>query len=165
MKPIVIGLLLCLTSCSTTTIYLVRHAEKVDESDSTNLSTVGKARALALADTLDNKGISRILVTPYRRTRQTAESLAQRLNIPIATYPAAPVSAGVEEIRRSRGKTILVVGHSNTVLELVQGLGATPTLTRINGTDFDNLFRVRIRQTPFQRSSQLLETTYGQPTQ
>lgn len=165
MKQLAIGLLLLLTSCSTTTVYLVRHAEKVDESDSTDLSVVGKARAVALADTLANRQVNLILTTPYRRTKQTAGPLAQRLGIPIATYPASPVSAGVDRINRERNKKLLVVGHSNTILELARGMGTTPTLTKINGTDFDNLFRIRIRKTPFRRSVQLRETMYGQPTQ
>ncbi|QJD78432.1 SixA phosphatase family protein [Spirosoma rhododendri] len=165
MKQLAIGLLLLLSSCSTTTVYLVRHAEKVDESDSTDLSIAGKARAVALADTLVNKHVDLILTTPYRRTRQTAEPLAQRLNLPIEAYPAAPIDAGVSRINRVRNKTLLVVGHSNTVLELARGLGVTPTLTKINGTDFDNLLRVRIRRTPFRRSVQLRESTYGQSTQ
>lgn len=164
MKQLAIGLFLLLSSCSTTTVYLVRHAEKVDESDSTDLSIAGKARAVALADTLASKHIDMILTTPYRRTRQTAEPLAQRLSVPIEPYPVAPVSAGTDRINQTRNKTLLVVGHSNTVLELVRGLGATPTLTKINSTDFDNLFRVRIRRTPFRRSVQLRESTYGQPT-
>lgn len=165
MRLLVIGLLLFLTSCSTTTVYLVRHAEKVDESDSTDLSVVGKARAIALADTLASKHVDLILTTLYRRTRQTAEPLAQRMNLPIETYLAAPVSVGVDRIDRIRNKTVLVVGHSNTVLELARGLGAAPTLTKINSTDFDNLLRLRIHRTPFHRSVQLREGTFGLPTQ
>ncbi len=164
MKLIVISLLALLASCSTTTVYLARHAEKVDESDSTDLSVVGRMRAVALSDTLANTHVDMILTTPYRRTRQTAEPLAQRLRLPVGTYPAAPVSAGINQINRIRNKTVLVVGHSNTVLELLRGLGATPTLTTIKGTDFDDLFQLRIRRTPFRRSVQLRETTYGQPT-
>lgn len=165
MRLLVISLLLFLSSCSTTTVYLVRHAEKVDESDSTDLSAVGQARAIALADALASKHVDLILTTPYRRTRQTAEPLAQRLNLPIETYLAAPVSVGVDRIDRIRNKTVLVVGHSNTVLELARGLGAAPTLTKINSTDFDNLLRLRIRRTPFHRSVQLREGTFGLPTQ
>lgn len=164
MKPVVLCLLALLTSCSTTTVYLARHAEKVDESDSTNLSVVGRIRAVALADTLANSHVDMILTTPYRRTRQTAEPLAQRLHLPIESYPAAPIDAGVDRLNRIRNKTVLVIGHSNTVLELARGLGATPTLATIKGTDFDNLLQLRIRRTPFRRSVQLRETTYGQPT-
>jgi phosphohistidine phosphatase SixA len=164
MKLPVLSLLALLTSCSTTTVYLARHAEKVDESDSTDLSIVGRMRATALADTLANSYVNMVLTTPYRRTRQTAEPLAQRLGLPIGTYPAAPIGAGVNQINRIRNKTVLVIGHSNTILELARGLGAAPTLTTIQGTDFDNLLQLRIRRTPFGRSVQLRETTYGQPT-
>ncbi len=165
MKLVLISLLALLTSCSTTTVYLVRHAEKVDESDSTDLSVTGRIRAVALADTLANNHVDMILATPYRRTRQTAEPLAQRLHLPIKTYPVAPISVGVDQIDRILSRTVLVVGHSNTILELARGLGATPTLTTIKGTDFDNLLKLRIRRTLFGRSVQLRETTYGQPTQ
>ncbi len=164
MKLVIISLLALLTSCSTTTVYLARHAEKVDESDSTDLSAVGRMRAVALADTLANSPIDMILTTPYRRTRQTAEPLGQRLHLPIETYPAAPIRAGVDQLNRIRHRTVLVVGHSNTILELARGLGATPTLTTIKGTDFDNLLQLRIRRTLFGRSVRLRETTYGQPT-
>jgi len=81
MKLPVLSLLALLTSCSTTTVYLARHAEKVDESDSTDLSIVGRMRATALADTLANSHVNMVLTTPYRRTRQTAEPLAQRLGL------------------------------------------------------------------------------------
>ncbi|WP_461099642.1 SixA phosphatase family protein [Spirosoma luteolum] len=156
--------LLLLGSCSRTTVYVVRHAEKVDESDSASLSAAGQARAVALADLMASHRISRILTTPYRRTRQTAEPLARRLGLPIETYPAAPVQAGVDRINRLRNQTVLVVGHSNTILELVRGLGATPALTRVNASDFSNLFRVSIRRSPFRRSVTVQEARYGQPT-
>ncbi len=164
MKLVMIGLFALFASCSTTTVYVARHAEKVDESDSTDLSVTGKMRAVALADTLANRHVDLILTTPYRRTRQTAEPLAQRLHLPIGSYPAAPIRAGVDQINLIRNRTVLVVGHSNTILELARGLGATPTLTTIKGTDFDNLLQLRIRRTPFGRSVQLHETTFGQPT-
>lgn len=164
MKLVVFSLLALLTSCSTTTVYLARHAEKVDESDSTDLSVTGKMRAVALADTLANRHVDRILTTPYRRTRQTAAPLAERLHLPIETYAASPISLGVDRINHVRNETVLVIGHSNTVLELARGLGATPTVTVIKGTDFDNLLQLRIRRTPFRRSVRLRETTYGQPT-
>lgn len=68
-----------LTACSTTTVYIVRHAEKVNETDTTDLSPAGHQRALALADTLARQGIDSIFTTPTRRTRQTAAPLAKGL--------------------------------------------------------------------------------------
>lgn len=153
-----------LVACSTTTVYLVRHAEKVDETDSTDLSPAGQRRAVSLADTLANRGIDSIFTTPYRRTRQTAEPLATRLRLRSVPYAASPASAVVQRINRIRNRTILVVGHSNTILPVARGLGATPTLPTIESGDFDNLLTLRIKRRPFGKRVNLSETRYGQPT-
>lgn len=153
-----------LAACSTTTVYLVRHAEKVDETDSTDLSPAGQRRAGALADTLANRGIDSIFTTPYRRTRQTAEPLATRLRLRPVSYPASSASAVVQRINRMRNQTILVVGHSNTLLPVARELGAAPTLLTIESGDFDNLLTLRIKRRPFGKRVNLSETTYGQLT-
>lgn len=153
--------LLFLTGCSTTTVYIVRHAEKIDETDSTDLSPAGRQRAVALADTLAGRGIDSIFTTPFRRTRQTAEPLTNRINGQISSYPAQPNSVIVNRLNRIRGKEVLVVGHSNTILEIAKGLGTQPRLARIDAGDFDNLLIVRIRRGPFTKPVSLTEKTYG----
>lgn len=153
-----------LTGCSTTTVYIVRHAEKVSEADTTDLTPAGKQRAIALADTLANKSIDSIFTTPYRRTRQTAEPLAQRIGVRLVDYSARPNEAIVNRIGRIRNKTILVVGHSNTILDIAKGLGTQPEIAKIESADFDNLLRVRIHRGLFRKSATLSQTTYGQPT-
>ncbi|GAB4021996.1 SixA phosphatase family protein [Spirosoma koreense] len=153
-----------LMACSTTTVYIVRHGEKVSESDTTNLNLAGQQRAIALADTLARKGIDSIFTTPYRRTRQTAEPLAQRIGVRLVDYPARPNDAIINRLNKLRHKTVLVVGHSNTILEIARGLGTQPTMTRIESGDFDNLLRVRIRRGLFGKSVTLSQTTYGRPT-
>lgn len=158
---LMIGLLV---ACSTTKVYIVRHAEKVDETDSTDLSPAGRQRAVALADTLAERGIDSIFTTPYRRTRQTAEPLASRIGVRPAAYAAAPVDVVVNRVGRIRGKNVLVVGHSNTILDIARGLGVRPRLSAIASGDFDNLLRVRIQRGPLRRSVRLAETTYGAPT-
>ena len=162
---IIFGLLACLSAaCSKTTVYLVRHAEKVDETDSTDLSPSGQERAMALADTLANGGIDSIFTTPYRRTRQTAEPLARRLSIRLMEYAPTPNDVVVSRVSRIRNKTVLVVGHSNTVLEIARALGATPTLPKIESGDYDNLLTLRIKRRPFGKTVDLSEKTYGPAT-
>ena len=156
--------MLILPACSTTTVYIVRHAEKVNESDTTNLSPAGYIRAADLARTLASRHIDSIFTTPYRRTRQTAHPLAQQTNLPLIDYPAKPTQAIIDRIARMRNKTILVVGHSNTILDIAKGLGAQPTLTQIESGDFDNLLRVRIHRGPFRESVSIAQATYGQIT-
>ncbi|MFD2932719.1 SixA phosphatase family protein [Spirosoma flavum] len=152
------------TACSSTTVYIVRHAEKMNETDTTDLSPAGYVRAAALADTLANRGIDSIFTTPYYRTQQTAQPLAKRIGVQVTAYPAKPTEAIVDRVNRIHGKTVLVVGHSNTILEIARGLGAKPAIAKIESGDFDNLFRVRIHRGLFRRSVTFLPTTYGQIT-
>ena len=157
-------LLFISTACSTTTVYIVRHAEKLNETDTTDLTPAGYARATALAETLGNRGIDSIFSTPYYRTRQTAQALAKRIGVPVVDYSAKPTEAIVSRVKAIRGKTVLVVGHSNTILEIARGLGAKPTIAKIESGDFDNLFRLRIHNGPFRHSVTFFPSTYGQPT-
>ncbi|GAB3030598.1 SixA phosphatase family protein [Spirosoma pulveris] len=161
---LLILLIIVSVACSTTTVYIVRHAEKVNETDTTDLTPAGYARADALAETLGNAGIDSIFSTPYYRTRQTAQALAKRIGVPVVDYPGKPTDAIVDRVKMIRGKKVLVVGHSNTILEIARGLGAKPTLAKIESGDFDNLFRVIMHHGPFRRSVTFVPSTYGQPT-
>ncbi|ADB40748.1 SixA phosphatase family protein [Spirosoma linguale] len=166
MRSFTLFVLLIVVSmaCSTTTVYIVRHAEKVNETDTTDLTPAGYARATALAEKLGNAGIDSIFSTPYYRTRQTVQPLARRVGVPIVDYTAKPTDAIVERVKTIRGKTVLVVGHSNTILEIARGLGAKPTMGKIESGDFDNLFQVTMHRGPFRKSVTFVPTTYGQPT-
>ncbi|MFC5410478.1 SixA phosphatase family protein [Larkinella bovis] len=161
---LLLALFLGLASCSTSNVFIVRHAEKVSEADTSSLTRAGFERAQDLAERLEDERISLILTTPYRRTQQTAGPLAHQLNLPITSYPATPASAVVEQIHRAKGKNILVVGHSNTILDIVKGLGGQPGRTQIESGDFDNLFIVTLQKSLLGRSVRLREETYGQPT-
>ncbi|SOD88755.1 SixA phosphatase family protein [Spirosoma fluviale] len=159
-----IFLIIISTACSTTTVYIVRHAEKVNETDTTDLTPAGYVRAAALAETLGKAGIDSIFSTPYYRTRQTAQALAKHIGVPVVDYAPKPTEAIVNRVKTIRGKKVLVVGHSNTILEIARGLGAKPTLAKIESGDFDNLFRVTRHHGPFRRSVTFVATTYGQQT-
>jgi broad specificity phosphatase PhoE len=169
LRPLYLTVLISLTilglsSCSTSTIYIVRHAEKVSEADTTSLSPVGFERAEDLANTLINADIDSILTTPYRRTRQTAEPLARQLNLPIVSYSARSPAEIVQRLERMKGKNALVVGHSNTILEIAKGLGAKPRMEKIASDDFDNLLRITLERGLFGKSVRLRESTYGEAT-
>ncbi|GAB3321868.1 phosphoglycerate mutase family protein [Larkinella ripae] len=153
-----------LTACSTSTVFIVRHAEKVSEADTSSLTALGFERAQDLAERLEDERISLILTTPYRRTQQTARPLAQHLNLPIESYPAKPVSAVVERVRQVKGRNVLVVGHSNTILDIAKGLGTTPGKKEIAAGDHDNLLIVTLQKGLFGKSVRLREETYGKPT-
>jgi broad specificity phosphatase PhoE len=149
-----------------TTIVVVRHAEKsTDHPTDPSLSAAGQERARALSATLKDAGVSAIYGTQYKRTRQTAEPLAQERGIEIAERPAtsAPTYAAdlAHAVRaESSGKTVLIVGHSNTVPQIVQAFSGT-TVAAIKDSEYDHLFVVVI---PASGPARLFVSRYGRPT-
>ena len=109
-----------------TTVIVVRHAEKVDDSRDPLLSKAGRARAAALADALADAGVTAILTTQYERTKGTAAPLAERVGVTAEVVAAAGGSHVADVAARVRALapgTIVVVGHSNTVPAIVRALG------------------------------------------
>jgi broad specificity phosphatase PhoE len=113
---------------STTTVVVVRHAEKAFGTiDDPPLSPEGEQRSERLARMFGERtGAGRldaVYVTNTRRTQQTAAPLAARLHLVPVVLPATDVggSAG-RMLREHRGGTVLWVGHSNTLPQLVREL-------------------------------------------
>ena len=123
-------------------VYVVRHAEKVDESSDPALSPAGQARAEALARHLRDAGITAILVNKYQRTQLTAAPLAAQLKLQPEQLPLSTPEAVVAALKeRHANETVLVVGHSNTVPGILEKLGCPEKITMTND-DYDNLFVV-----------------------
>jgi len=109
-------------------VLVVRHAEKVDNSDDPALSTIGTARAIALAEALSDARVAHVIVTHRQRTRLTAAPLMTALGlqpevVPFGRDMAEHVREVAAAVRRQAGKVVLVVGHSNTVPMIVHALG------------------------------------------
>ena len=124
-----------------TTVILVRHAEKAGPSGDVPLSDAGKARAIELARVLSGVHLDAIYTTPFHRTRQTAAPVATPRHLdPIEIKPEDTAA----RIRKDHlGKTVLVVGHSNTTPNLIKQLGiADPP--EIPDSAFDDLFIVTL---------------------
>jgi broad specificity phosphatase PhoE len=106
-------------------VILVRHAEKVDESQETDLTPSGRRRAHALAEMLRHAGVEAVYSTDYLRTRETARPTAELIGKPIEIYDGRALPAFARELRAKGGRA-LVVGHSDTTPELVGILGGDP---------------------------------------
>ncbi|MBD0298260.1 MAG: histidine phosphatase family protein [Flavisolibacter sp.] len=135
-KVILLSICFILFSCSTT-YYIVRHAEKEPATEMVTdvfLSEEGKERAEALRDSLVNKDIKRIFSTNTLRTLSTARPLSEAISIDIETYDPADSSFITRLKQLSHGR-VLIVGHSNTVDDLVNGLTREHS---INGDLADN---------------------------
>lgn len=113
---------------STTTIVLVRHAEKaLGTIDDPPLAPEGEQRSERLALIFGERSgaghLDAIYVTDTRRTQQTAAPLAARLHLIPVVLPASDIAgSAVRILKEHRGGTILVVGHSNTLPELIREL-------------------------------------------
>ncbi len=150
-----------------TTIVVVRHAEKsTDDPRDPSLSAVGQERARALSSALKDAGVSDIYTTHYRRTRQTAEPLAQQLGIAIQERPINAANSATyasdlahEILTRSAGKGVLVVGHSNTVPDIVKALSGR-LVPAITDSEYDHIFIVVI---PVAGSPRLMQLRFGAP--
>jgi phosphohistidine phosphatase SixA len=104
------------------TVYVIRHLQKESGADPA-LTAEGRAGATALAEVLADKGIKAIYATETPRAMETAAPLAERLELAVTPYDPSDPPALVKAAAAIKG-SILVVGHSNTVPELVASFGA-----------------------------------------
>ncbi len=146
-----------------TTIVLVRHGEKAtDDPKDPSLSPAGEARAQALVAALEGADVSAVYATELKRTRATAEPVAKRFQVPVESSPAKRAAGELaqEILRKHAGKTVVVVGHSNTVPGIVAALSGQPAGT-MTEEEFDDLFVVVV---PPSGAARVIKARYGQPT-
>lgn len=121
-------------------IYLVRHGEKAAVGQDPDLTPQGQARAQAIAVILGRSGITQVFSTPTRRTQQTAQPLAGRIGAEVQLYDPRAPKALVEKVKALSGP-VLVVGHSNTLPELVRLFGGAPG-SDIGDDEYDRLYQL-----------------------
>lgn len=131
------------------TVIVLRHAEKLEASDDTPLSPQGTARAERLAamfgGATETGAVGAIYSSDLRRARDTAAPLAARLALPVVTLPPGDVEALLARLRREgRGRTSVVVGHSNTVPQIVAGLTGGRFEVVVEPDDFGSVFIVTV---------------------
>ena len=138
------------------TVFLIRHAEREQEPrQDPPLSKDGVARSQALARLLGSAGIKAILTSQYTRTKQTAEPLATKLGLTVTPFtlkisPSNPRQIAAEstaevtnKILERSGESVLVVGHSNSIPDVIKMLGGDVVPT-IDERKFDDLFIVTV---------------------
>lgn len=117
------------------TVYVMRHLPKAEGQDPP-LTVAGTAQAERLANILENANIKAIFATATRRARQTGEPLAARLGLRVTTYDPGNVDSLATAVTAAGGP-VLIVGHSNTVADLVArfgGGGVAPLTDQDYGT-------------------------------
>ena len=150
-----------LAAADATTVILVRHAEKASTGGSDPaLSEAGQARARTLAHVAGATQAAAVYVTQYKRTQETVQPLATKLQLTPVTHPAGD-SAGLVSAIQSRwaGRTVLVCGHSNSLPEIVKRLSGVAI--EIPDAEYDNLYVVTL---PAGGPASLTRLKYGAPT-
>ncbi len=126
------------------TIFLVRHAEKTagegTNANDPDLSQAGRERAEALALMLKDAGLTAIYATEFKRTQQTAAPVARSVGIEVTIIAAKEIDTLVARLTKTENNA-LVVGHSNTIPEVLKALGLADAVT-LHETEYDNLFVV-----------------------
>lgn len=138
------------------TVFLIRHAEREDEPrQDPPLKKEGVARSQELARLLSGAGIKAIFTSQFTRTKQTAEPLATKLGLTVTSFtlksnPSNPRLIAAESTQEVAGKilersgeSVLVIGHSNSIPDVIKMLGGD-TVPTIDERKFDDLFIVTV---------------------
>lgn len=144
-----------------TVVVIVRHAEKAAQpANDPPLTETGVERAQALALMLRAAKVDVVMHTPTTRTRETARPVAEQFGLTPEVLPLGPLpvhaAAVAEAVRRHPGRTIVVVGHSNTIMAYIAALGG-PKRADLCDHEYDGLYTVIIDGA----SVRLVEGRYG----
>lgn len=104
--------------------YVMRHLETPRGVTDPDLTAQGQANAQLLPGWFENDPPSAIYVSNLKRSQQTAAPLARALGITPKVYDPANTPALIQRVRAEPG-SVLIVGHSNTVADIVEQLGGT----------------------------------------
>jgi broad specificity phosphatase PhoE len=148
-------------SCSTTKIYLVRHAEKNGTTSNADLKTPeGFTRANMLRDTLQNFRLTNVYSTNTPRTIHTAEPTAIAQNLQVIIY--ANGDSLVDKLLQQKNKNFLLVGHSNTIPNIIRHAKLNPGFEgNLADNDFSNFFVIVKKRRWGKEKIRLLKKRYG----
>ncbi len=153
--PILFALFFSLLSCVqdssqeeiTTTYFFVRHAEK-DISDPSNrnpaLTEEGKNRAQNWSRILSDTKVDMVFTTDYDRTRQTAMPIAKSQGLALTVYDPRDLY-NTDFQQKTKGKTCVIVGHSNTTPAFVNKIIGKRKYIDIDEKVYGKLFVIKIK--------------------
>ncbi|MEO9872647.1 phosphoglycerate mutase family protein [Ekhidna sp.] len=144
-KVLSLTLLLSITqfcfSQDQTTFILVRHAEKAnDGTRNPPLNEDGKTRSANLSEMLVNQDIDALYSTPFKRTQETLQPIAEMKNLEVQEYdPYAKGEWLATLAEKHTGGTVMISGHSNTIPALANALLGNDTFSQFDESDYSNL--------------------------
>jgi broad specificity phosphatase PhoE len=135
-----------LFSCThTKSLYIVRHAEKLDNTPYSVLSPAGHRRAQVLKDSLIDRKIDLIFVTTFQRTQATAQPLADALHKPLLIHRNNAIDSIVDVLNGLKKKNVLLVSHSGNIPAIIKKLVGND-VGPVPESEYDNLWIIRTRK-------------------
>ena len=122
-------------------IYVMRHLHTPKGVTDPDLTAEGRASAAALAQWLSRDPPNVIFVSNTKRAQQTAAPTAHRYRVTPHVYDPAATPGLISAILGQKG-TVLVVGHSNTVPDIVAGLGGERPTPLVH-EDFGGIWHIQ----------------------
>jgi broad specificity phosphatase PhoE len=110
------------TNAPAPNIYIMRHLNTPQGAVDPDLTPQGMATAVALAQWISRDPPSVIFVSNTKRAKQTAAPTAARYGVSPTLYDPRDTPGLVTSVLAQRG-TVLIVGHSNTVPDIIAALG------------------------------------------
>ncbi len=127
-----------------TQLILVRHAEKAtggEDPEDPDLTPAGSQRAERLADILQEFPLDGVYTTFYNRSTSTAQPSAYQAQVDIQFYEANQSADFVIQLAaRQMGKHFLVVGHSNTVPQMLNRLLGEAKFKDLRDSEYSNIY-------------------------
>jgi phosphohistidine phosphatase SixA len=136
-------------------IYLVRHAEQLNNTKKTALSICGKFRATQLANLLSKVNITDIYSPHYHHAIQTAQPLADHQRVAIKNYNPKYLEQLSLKLQQQQSNTF-VVGDSNTTPRLVELL-SKQAVEPLSKLDYQSLYQLQFVE------QQVFLTIFQQP--
>lgn len=127
---------------NTTTIFLIRHAEKQDDTKNTDLSAEGFERAENWKKYFENTPIDSFYSSGFQRARHTCQPMAFSRDKNITIYKNHLMDLK-KIIAENRGKTVLIVGHSNRIPTFINSLLGEEKYPEILESEFGNLYIIK----------------------
>jgi broad specificity phosphatase PhoE len=146
---LILSIALLLVTCANAMplVFIVRHAEKASTgAKDPDLSTEGQKRAETLGQILKDCQITSIFVTEFKRTQETAAPTARAAHVTPTVVQANDTGTLVEKLRALNGNA-LVVGHGNTIPDLLKALGIGAPVS-IPEDDYTEVFAVLLGDAP-----------------
>ena len=124
---------------------IVRHAEKDTTGTNADLIATGRGRAEAFTKIVKKVKIKGVYSTDKPRTRHTADPTAKSKHLPVEIYDAKKQKELLASLVVKKGK-FLIVGHSNTVPQLVNILAGNEQEKEFSESDYSRIYIVSTKK-------------------